>query len=322
MSIQIISTGSYLPELVVTNDDLSKFLDTNDEWITTRTGIKSRHIATKETTTDLGTKAAKIAFADSGLKAEDINLVICVTYTPDTCVPAVAANIKKGLGIEHAVAFDMHANCSGFIYGVTVAESMMKNCGYKHAIVVGVDLNSQVVDWKDRGTCVIFGDGAGAVVLSNTDKRGIIYSHLDCLIDPDNYLTCYKKIEKTPFSDFQQLGNTTLSMNGKEVMNFAIKALIETLDLVLEKAKITLDDIKWIIPHQANYKIIHFAAKRRKIDADKFYMNLERTGNTSSGSIPIALDEVVRNKQLNRGDLVLFVAFGGGLSYGGVLLEW
>lgn len=322
MGIQIISAGSALPKLEVTNDDLSKFLDTSDEWISTRTGIKQRYIATKETTTDLGAKAARIALENSGLSKDDIELVVCATGTPDVCAPTVAANIKKELGIESAPAFDMNTNCSSFIYAITVAESLMKNCNYKNAIVIGVDVNSQIVDWQDRGTAVLFGDGAGAVVISNTENSGIISTHLDCIIDQDNSLACNNKIDSTPFFDTDAKRNTKVTMSGKSVMRFATKAFTEAVSAVIDKANISVGDIKIIIPHQANLRILKAAAGKMNIDEDKIYVNIDKVANTQAATIPIALHEALEKKLINRGDIVLFVAFGAGLSSGAVLLKW
>ena len=322
MGIKIISAGSYLPKLVVTNDELSEFLDTSDEWISTRTGIKQRHIATSETTTDLGANAAKIALVNSGLSCDDIDLVICATGTPDVCVPTVAANIKKELGIESAPSFDMNANCSSFVYAITVAESLMKNCNYKNALVIGVDVNSQILDWKDRATAVLFGDGAGAVVLSNTEGKGILSTHLDCVIDHDNALACNNKIESTPFFKADSERNTKVTMSGKSVMRFATKAFTEAVNLVVEKAGISVEDIKLIIPHQANLRILKAAAKKMDIDENKIYVNIDKASNTQAATIPIALHEVLNKNMLNKGDIILFVAFGAGLSSGAVLFEW
>lgn len=322
MGIQIISAGSALPKLAVTNDDLSKFLDTSDEWISTRTGIKQRYIATKETTTDLGAKAARIALENSGLSKDDIELVVCATGTPDICAPTVAANIKKELGIESAPAFDMNTNCSSFIYAITVAESLMKNCNYKNAIVIGVDVNSQIVDWQDRGTAVLFGDGAGAVVISNTENSGIISTHLDCIIDQDNSLACNNKIDSTPFFDTDAKRNTKVTMSGKSVMRFATKAFTEAVSAVIDKANISVGDIKIIIPHQANLRILKAAAGKMNIGEDKIYVNIDKVANTQAATIPIALHEALEKKLINRGDIVLFVAFGAGLSSGAVLLKW
>ncbi|MCE5324209.1 ketoacyl-ACP synthase III [bacterium] len=322
MPIQIIATGSYLPELVASNNDLAAFLDTNDEWIRTRSGISTRHIATDETTSEMGAKAASVAMHRSGLRPEDIDLVICATLTPDTSVPMTAANIKKALGIERAAAFDLNGNCSGFIYAITAADSLMKNCGYDHAIVVGSDTNSQMLDWTDRSTCVLFGDGAGAVVLSRTDKRGIITTYLDCKIDSDNVLIWPNRLDATPFCDAQRTEHTKLAMQGSKVMRFVVKALIESVRQVTTAANVSIDDVKYIVPHQANLRMIESAAETMRLDMDKFYINIDRVANTSHGTIPIALDEMAENKLLERGDLILLTAFGGGLSSGAVLLEW
>lgn len=322
MGIQVISAGSYLPKLVITNEMLSEFLDTSDEWITSRTGIKQRHIATDETTTDLGIKAARIALENSGLSKEDINLVICATGTPDSCVPTVAANIKKELGIESAPAFDMNTNCSSFVYAITVAESLMKNCNYKNALVIGVDVNSQILDWQDRSTAVLFGDGAGAVVLSNTENEGIIASHLNCIIDKDNALTCYNEIYETPFYKKENDKNLKVSMNGQAVLRFATRAFTDVLNAVVEKADISPSDIKLIVPHQANLRIIKAAAKKMNIGEDKIYVNIDKASNTSAATIPIALHEALEKNLIKRGDIILLAAFGAGLSSGAVLLRW
>lgn len=322
MGNQIVSTGSYLPELTVANDDLKKFLDTNDEWISSRTGIKSRHIAVNQTTTTLGIRAAEAALKKSGLVPENIDLVICATVTPDDCVPMVAANIKKGLGIVNAAAMDINANCSGFVYAITVADSLMKSCGYHNAIVVGAETLSQMVDWSDRATCVLFGDGAGAVVLSNTGARGILCSHLDCLSDTEEALSCHNKIDGTPFSEYERHEDVKLHMKGRNVMRFAVKAFLDAANNVIDQAGVTFDDVKVIIPHQANLRILQTAAKTLGVDINKFYINIDHTANTSAASIPVALDEAVGKGLIQKGDLVLFAAFGGGLSSGAALVEW
>ncbi len=322
MPIRIAATGSYLPELVVSNDDLAKFLDTSDEWITTRTGIKTRHLARNETTTEMGAKAASLALHNSGLSPEDIQLVVCATLTPDTAVPMVAASIKKALGIENAPAFDLNGNCTGFIYALTVAESLMKNCGYQHALVIGSDTNSQILDWNDRATCVLFGDGAGAVVLSTTDRKGIISRYLNCIIDTDGALSCPTTLDKTPFSDRERVTGTKIVMQGSKVLRFSVKAFSTSLQKVMEQSPYSMHDLKFVVPHQANLRIIEAAANNVGLDRSKFYVNIDRVANTSSGTIPIALDEMNGGGLLSRGDLLLLVAFGGGLSYGAMLVEW
>jgi 3-oxoacyl-[acyl-carrier-protein] synthase-3 len=322
MPVHIAATGSYLPELVVSNDDLAKFLDTSDEWITTRTGIKTRHIARDETTTEMGAKAASIALRDSGLAPEDIQLVVCATLTPDTAVPMVAANIKKELGIPSAPAFDLNGNCTGFVYALAVAEGLMKSCGYQHALVIGSDTNSQLLDWSDRSTCVLFGDGAGAVVLSTTDRKGIISRDLGCIIDSEGALTCHRRLDKTPFSDRERITDTKIKMQGNKVLRFSVKAFSTSLEKVMEQSPFSMHDLKYIVPHQANLRIIEAAASNVGLDRSKFYINIDRVANTSSGTIAIALDEMARGDLVSRGDVILLAAFGGGLSYGAMLLEW
>ncbi len=270
----------------------------------------------------MGIKAASAALNKSGLSGDEIDLVICATFTPDACVPMVAASIKKELGINSAAAFDVNANCSGYVYAITIADSLMKNCGYKNALVIGSDTNSQVVDWQDRSTCVLFGDGAGAVVLSNTEKRGIISTHLDCIVDTDGFLSCYNRLESTPFFDEERLRNTKITMHGRKVMRFVVNAFTEAVKIVINEAGVSLDDIKMIVPHQANARILYSAAKDLGVDEKKFYINIDKTGNTSAATIPIALDEIVSKKLINRGDLIILVAFGGGLSSGAALIEW
>lgn len=322
MPVQIVSAGSYLPDLVVSNNDLAAFLDTSDEWIRTRSGIETRHIARTETTTEMGAAAAKAALEKSGLQPSDIDLVVCATVTPDTRVPMVAAGIKKILGIESAAAFDINGNCSGFVYAVTVTDSLMKNCDYNHAIVIGSDTNSQMLDWTDRSTCVLFGDGAGAVVMGRTDSRGIIATHLDCIIDSDNALLCPTPEDATPFYTPEQPRKAKVLMQGRKVMRFVVKAFVESMKKVTRAANISLDDLKYIVPHQANLRMIESSANSLGIDLSRFYVNIDRVANTSSATIPIALDEMTEKNMLKRGDLIALSAFGGGLSSGSVLLEW
>ncbi len=311
-----------MPELVVSNDDLAQFLDTSDEWITTRTGIKTRHIAREETTTEMGARPPGRALRESGLAPEDIQLVVCATLTPDTAVPMVAASIRKALGIESAAAFDLNGNCTGFVYALAVTEGLMKSCGYQHALVIGSDTNSQILDWGDRSTCVLFGDGAGAVVLSTTDRKGIISRYLDCIIDTEGALACQRPWEKTPFSDRGRVANTKIMMQGSKVLRFSVKAFSSALEKVMEQSPFSMHDLKYVVPHQANLRIIEAAANNVGLDRNKFYINIDRVANTSSGTIPIALDEMARGGLLSRGDLVLLAAFGGGLSYGALLVEW
>lgn len=327
MGIQFLATGSYLPGDVVTNDDLAKFLDTSDEWITSRTGIKTRHIAKGETTSDLAVEAARAALSKSGISSQQIGLVICASVSPDVSVPMIAAKVKRALGIENAAAFDLNANCSSFVYTTTTAYSLMQTCGYEYALIVGADTNSQIVDWTDRATCVLFGDGAGAAVLARTDAPGILATHLDCIIDHEDALNCANKLNKTPFFDPDvdeslQSRPNRIQMKGSKVMKFAIRAFTESAKIVAQKAGVQIADIKAIVPHQANLRILSSAAKSLGVPLERFYVNIDRVANTSAASVPTALDEAVQNGVIKRGDLVLLAAFGGGLSSGAVLLEW
>lgn len=327
MGIQFLATGSYLPRGVVTNDDLAKFLDTSDEWITSRTGIKTRHIAKGETTSDLAVEAARAALSKSGIGSQQIGLVICASVSPDVSVPMIAAKVKRALGIENAAAFDLNANCSSFIYTTTTAYSLMQTCGYEYALIVGADTNSQIVDWTDRATCVLFGDGAGAAVLARTGAPGILATHLDCIIDHEDALNCANKLNKTPFfdpdaDDSLQSRPDKIQMKGSKVMKFAIRAFTESAKIVAQKAGVQIADIKAIVPHQANLRILSSAAKSLGVPLERFYVNIDRVANTSAASVPTALDEAVQNGVIKRGDLVLLAAFGGGLSSGAVLLEW
>ena len=322
MGIQIISTGSYMPDLVITNNDLSSIINTSDEWITSRTGIKERHIAANETTTDMGIRAAEIALERSSIPKDDFDLLICATMTPNVSVPMVSSNIMKALKIKNAIAFDINAACSSFVYAISVASSMLESLKYKNAIIVGSDTMSQIVDWQDRMTCVLFGDGAGAVVLSNTDSNGIISMHLHGVIDEENVLTCNYARNVTPFNCQEIDKRSKLLMDGQSVMQFAVTAFANTINTVLLNANKSLEEIKLFIPHQSNSRILRLISKKMDIPEDKLFTNIEKAANTASASIPIALDDAVSKNLISRGDLILLAAYGGGLSSGAVLLEW
>lgn len=325
MGVKIVSTGREVPKLKVTNVDLEKILDTTDEWIKSRTGIISRYIAVEETSTSLSINACKKMLNEIDIDPSEIGLVICATMTPNTVIPTVASNVKNALGLADCPAFDINVACSGFVFAVSVAESMMKNLNIKKSIVIGVDLNSQLVDWKDRETSVVFGDGAGAILLSNEkeDSSGIISMCLNTFEDKDNSLILTGPIYQTPFMKLDENTKISkLSMSGKQVMKFAINAIKNSVESLISSTDLTLNDIKLIIPHQANQRIINAAAKSMNISNEKFYMNIEEYANTSAGSIPIALDELNKNKLLKKGDYIILVAFGGGLSAGAILIKW
>lgn len=323
MRVGILGTGSYLPEKVMTNDDLSKFVDTNDEWIRTRTGIRERRIAAEnEATSDLAYKAAEKAIENAKIDKNEIDLVIVATMSPDYITPATAAIVQDKLGIN-AAAFDLSAACTGFVYAFTTGYSFVKSGIYKKVLVIGAETMSRILDWEDRTTCVLFGDGAGAVVLGQIENGGYIASHLvsdgsgaeDVIIPAGGSRNPVSKEE----IDKREI---YFKMKGSDVFKFAVRAFPETVENVLAQGNITADDVDMFIPHQANIRIIESIAKRFKQPLDKFYVNLQRYGNTSGASIPLALDEANKEGKLKKGDKVVMVGFGGGLTYGSILLEW
>lgn len=321
--VSIKAFGAYAPSRIVSNDDLSKIVETNDEWIVERTGIRERRISEGEDTSSIAVKAANQALERADLKGEDIDLIIVATITPDKFTPSVACLVQKEIQAENAMAFDVSAACSGFIFGLQAAYSMMKVTeNFKNVLVIGVETLSKIMNWEDRSTCVLFGDGGGAVILSKGEGNGGIkefYSKSigkkgDCLV-----------VEAMPvINPFIKDNNTNyqkIYMNGGEVFKFATKVIVESIKKILEKSSLTIDDIDYIVPHQANLRIIDYAVRKLKVDSSKFYTNLERYGNTSSASIPLALNEMYEKNLLKKGHKIILVGFGGGLTYGAVLIE-
>lgn len=324
MKVSLISTGSALPEKILDNHDMSKVVETSDEWITERTGIKTRRVVTTETTLSLAIEASRKAMEKGNINPSDIDLVICATITPDTVVPSESCRIRQELGIEKAVAFDINAACSGFIYSVNIAKSLMLTDQYSTALVVGSEVLSRIVDWTDRTTCILFGDGAGAAILKKDADQGgeILATHIDSVNDLQNVLVCDNFPIDTPFYTGYKPENTKIVMDGQQVFRFAVNAIADSITAVLEKAGKTPDQVKYFIPHQANVRIIDSAANKLKIDKSRFFVNLHKVGNTSSASIPIALDELLDSVKPEKGDLVLFVGFGGGLTSGSALIQY
>ncbi|BBM36413.1 beta-ketoacyl-ACP synthase III [Pseudoleptotrichia goodfellowii] len=323
MRVGILGTGSYLPEKVMTNDDLSKFVDTNDEWIRTRTGIRERRIAAEnEATSDLAYKAAEKAIENAKIDKNEIDLVIVATMSPDHITPATAAIVQDKLGIN-AAAFDLSAACTGFVYAFTTGYSFVKSGIYKKVLVIGAETMSRILDWEDRTTCVLFGDGAGAVVLGQIENGGYIASHLVSDGSGAEDVIILAGGSRNPVSK-EEIDKREIyfKMKGSDVFKFAVRAFPETVENVLAQGNITADDVDMFIPHQANIRIIESIAKRFKQPLDKFYVNLQRYGNTSGASIPLALDEANKEGKLKKGDKVVMVGFGGGLTYGSILLEW
>ncbi len=336
MALEILATGHYVPARRVTNDDLAKTMDTTDEWIRSHTGIGSRHMAAEdEATSDLAYEAAiaaleQLAPGKALEAAQTIDIVVVGTSSPDYYgFPSVACIVQDRLGIKNAGAFDVIAACSGFVYSLEAAAGML-NQGRKRALVIGADVLTKITDWTDRGTCVLFGDAAGAAILEKTDapstgagRRGIIRTILGSDGSGAKELMCERGGTRNPFKKGETIEKPiTLYMNGRAVYNFAVKAFTDTIENLLEAEGITMADVKKIIPHQANMRIIQAAAKRLGFSEDKFFMNIEKYANTSNATIPVALDEYARSGDLERGDLIMTVGFGGGLTYAGNLIVW
>jgi 3-oxoacyl-[acyl-carrier-protein] synthase-3 len=322
---KIVSTGSYVPERVLSNHDLEKIVDTSDKWITERTGIKERRIASpEETTSDLSYQAAKEALKSAGLRAREIDLIVVATVTGDMPLPATACFLQEMLGAKNAVAFDINAACSGFIYALSIADKFIKTGDSKKALVVGAELLSKFTDWDDRNTCVLFGDGAGAVTLAPTDEdRGIISVDLHSDGGMNDLIVIPAGGSKHPPSK-ETLENREhcIQMKGNETFKVAVKTLEKLVVDTLKKNKIKSSELSLLIPHQANVRIIQATAKRLRLPMDKVFLNLEKYGNTSAASIPIALDEAVRTRRVREGDYILLEAFGGGLTWGAALVKW
>lgn len=321
-NVVIAGVGKYIPSKVVTNDMLSQIVDTNDEWITSRTGIKQRHITTGENTSDIASKAALNALANANIDALDIDLIIVATCTPDMFTPATACIVQKNIGAKNAFAFDLSAACSGFIYGINVAKSMMKQNNIKKSLVIGAETLSKTLDWKDRSTCVLFGDGAGAAVLSLDQNEGIIDVICNSKGAKWENLTIGARDINNPYVDEVSSINHYLQMNGGEIFKFATVTIVKLIKEILKKNNLILDDIDYIVPHQANERIIQFAAKKLDISMDKFYINIHEYGNTSAASIPIAISEIEEKSLLKKGDKIIAVGFGAGLTSGACLIEW
>lgn len=308
----------YVPETVVTNDDLSQLVDTNDEWIRKRVGIRERRIAAAETTVDMAYEAAKAALDNAGITSGQLDLILCATVSGDNISPSLACMVQNRLGAS-CTAYDINAACSAFLFLLETAAGYFARGKAKHVLVVGAERMSRVVDWNDRGTCVIFGDGAGAAVLSEGDH------YLDSVFtvhggDDVIRIPCYPGM--SPFRKNDTSMTPYVKMNGQETFKYAVNAIANDVRTLMERNALTFDDIRWIVPHQANYRIIDSAAKRGGIPMEKFYLNIERYGNTSSASIPIALDELNRSGALQRGDKLILTAFGGGLANAACLLTW
>lgn len=317
----ICGCGSYLPEKVLTNADLARIVDTSDEWIVERSGIHERHVAAEgELTSDLAIAAARKALENGGYDAKDIDLIILATSTPDQTFPASAVSVQAGLGITHGAAFDIQAVCSGFVYAMATADSFVKTGQCRRVLVIGAETFSRILDWTDRTTCVLFGDGAGAVVvegraLDKAGNRGILGS----VLRSDGRHKELLYVDGGPSSS-KNVGH--IKMQGKEVFRFAVGAIAEVIEEALRRHDLTSDDIDWFIPHQANKRILDGTARKLSISPDKIVITLAKHGNTSAASIPLAIDTARHDGRLKKGHLVLLEAMGGGFTWGSVLLRW
>lgn len=322
--ITVKSFGAYAPSLIVTNDDLSKLVETSDEWIVERTGIRERRISTKEDTSVLAANAAKEALSRAELDGNSLDLIIVATVTPDNFCPSVACMIQKEIGAENAMAFDINAACSGFMFAANIAYSMMQsNANINNALIVGAETLSKIIDWKDRGTCCLFGDGAGAMILSreSIEKEKSFYFVSKSVGEKYESLKVGAMPLNNPFLIALDDKEQKLEMDGKEVFKFATFSIVNVIKKILEDNDLDIEDIDYIVPHQANYRIIQYAAKKLKQDISKFFINLDKYGNTSAASIPLALNDMYEKGMLERGMKIIVVGFGGGLTYAGALIE-
>lgn len=320
MTSRIVGTGSYVPEVIVTNDDLAKIVDTNDEWIRERTGIRQRHIASEEGTTQMAAKAARKALEDAGIEAGDLDIIVMASSSPDKNFPAGACEVQAILGAEKAVAFDLSAACSGFLFALNVVNAFIQSGVYRTGLIIGAETLSKVIDWSDRSSCVLFGDGAGAAVVT-AQETGIVHTVMGSDGSKGPVLSCVSRSNgnflngKTP-----ELGFTF--MNGQEVFKFAVKKVPQCIHQVLDEAGVDIDEIKYFVLHQANYRIVEAAARRMKQPMEKFPMDMDRYANTSSASVPLLLDELNRSGKLQRGDKLVLAGFGAGLTWGAAYMEW
>jgi 3-oxoacyl-[acyl-carrier-protein] synthase-3 len=318
---RITGTGGYLPENVMTNDDIAKFVDTNDPWIRERTGIEQRHIVVDgQTTVDLAECASRLAIEAAGIDVSEIDLIILATSTPDKIFPSSACILQARLGIHGCPAFDIQAVCSGFIYALTVAEKFIKSGSSRKALVVGAEVFSKILNWEDRTTCVLFGDGAGAVILEASDETGILSTH----IHADGQ---YEDLLRVPYGigdgyDQVKAGLAFVEMRGNEVFKVAVNTLGRIVDETLAANNMMKSDIDWLVPHQANIRIIAATAKKLKMSMDQVVVTVNKHGNTSAASVPLALDVAVRDGRIKKNELLLLEAFGGGFTWGSVLVRF
>lgn len=321
MKAKITGTGSCLPKLRVTNDDLGQIMETSDEWIRSRTGIIARHIAVEETTTGMSTEAADKALKNAEISAEDVDIIIAATVSADKHLPGLACEVQKNIGAENAVAFDINAACSGFLFALDTAALYLEHGGYQHALVIGAETLSKMMDWTDRSTCVLFGDGAGAAVLSASKEDGI----LSMVQGSDGFrgdvLNCMARKVNNPYKK-SDTALSYVSMNGQEVYRFAVKTVPKAVTDAVEQAGLHLEEIDLFLLHQANYRIIEAVSKRLGQPMEKFPTNLEECGNISAASVPILLDNVNNHGMMRKGMKIVLAGFGAGLTWGATVINW
>ncbi len=321
MYAKITGTGSYLPETIVTNKDLEKKVDTTDEWIRTRTGIEKRHVAAAdETTCDLAEKASRAALEAAGRSAADVDMIIVATTTPDLVFPSTACLLQQRLDIHGCPAFDVQAVCTGFIYAMSVADQYVRTGHARCVLVVGAETLTRILDWNDRSTCVLFGDGAGAVLLEVSDAPGILSTHIHADGDYQHLLNVPAGISSN--YDLLKAGQAFMQMQGNEVFKMAVNTLGRIVDETLAANSMNKEDVDWLVPHQANIRIISATAKKLSMPMERVVVTVDQHGNTSAASVPLALDEAVRDGRIKRKDTLLLEAFGGGFTWGSVLLKY
>ncbi|MCI8948078.1 MAG: ketoacyl-ACP synthase III [Lachnospiraceae bacterium] len=320
MTSRIIGTGSSLPKSVVTNDFLSTIMDTSDEWISSRTGIRERHLVQDETTASLSIEAAKAALAEAGVEPEELDMIVVGTLTGDYVTPSTACEVQAGLGAVNAVAFDINAACAGFIFGLHTVNAYIRSGMCRLALVIGAESLSRIMDWTDRSTCVLFGDGAGAAVI-RAQETGLVAYDQGSDGKKGKYLACQNRTNNNPLIQTDKILAYT-QMDGQEVYKFAVSYVPASIQKVLDEAGLSPEDVKYYLLHQANLRIIQSVAKRLKLSLDKFPISLDHCGNVSAASVPILLDEVNRKGMLQKGDKIIMSGFGGGLTWGTCLLEW
>ncbi len=321
----ITGHGSFVPAKTLTNDDLAKMVDTSDEWITSRTGVKVRHITTdNETTAFLATEAAKRALADANLDAAELELIIVATITPEMVFPSTASFVQRALQAKKAWVFDLAAACSGFVYGLSIVQQFLESGRFKNALVIGAETLTKITDWSDRTSCILFGDGAGAVVLErHNDGRGILYSTMSADGDRWEALNCQAYGSRYPAAkELDDPKKIYMEIKGREVYQQAVRRIVEAVTECMNHCGLSIDDIAMVISHQMNARIIESAAKRLKLPDEKVFLNIAEYGNTSAASVPIAFDECFRQGRIKQGDIVIFVTFGAGLAWGANVIQF